>query len=61
VLTGDFGGKKSRLYEVARLLVRFDHVASIIVNANHGQTGNLMILPLLSFTFLCSASINSSK
>jgi hypothetical protein len=25
----------SRLFEVARLLVRFNHVARIIVNANH--------------------------
>jgi hypothetical protein len=24
-----------RLFELARLLVRFDHVAHIIVNANH--------------------------
>ena len=26
----------SPLFEIARLLVRFDHLASIIVNANHG-------------------------
>jgi hypothetical protein len=26
----------SPLFELARVLVRFDHVASIIVNANHG-------------------------
>jgi hypothetical protein len=25
----------SRLFEIARVLVRFDHVASVIVNANH--------------------------
>jgi hypothetical protein len=25
-----------RLSELARVLVRFDHVASFIVNANHG-------------------------
>ena len=25
-----------RLFEIARVLVRFDHVASVIVNANHG-------------------------
>jgi hypothetical protein len=24
------------LFEIARLLVRFDHVARFIVNANHG-------------------------
>jgi hypothetical protein len=32
------GGKKftaSPLFEIARVLVRFDHVASVIVNANH--------------------------
>jgi hypothetical protein len=27
---------RSSLFEVARVLVRSDHVASIIVNANHG-------------------------
>jgi hypothetical protein len=26
----------SRLFELARVLVRFNHVASFIVNANHG-------------------------
>jgi hypothetical protein len=26
----------SRLFEIARVLVRFNHVASFIVNANHG-------------------------
>jgi hypothetical protein len=30
--------KTSRLFELARLLVRVDHVASIIKNANHGLT-----------------------
>jgi hypothetical protein len=25
----------SKLFEIARVLVRFDHVASFIVNANH--------------------------
>jgi len=25
-----------RLSELARMLVRFDHIASVIVNANHG-------------------------
>jgi hypothetical protein len=29
------GGKKSRLFEIARLLVRLDHVARRIENANH--------------------------
>jgi hypothetical protein len=28
--------RRSPLFEIARLLVRFDHVASFIVNANHG-------------------------
>ena len=28
-------GETSRLFEIARMLVRFNHVASIIVNANH--------------------------
>ena len=28
-------GETSRLFEIARVLVRFDHVASFIVNANH--------------------------
>jgi hypothetical protein len=31
--------KNSPLLEIARLLVRFDHVASVIVNANHGIMG----------------------
>jgi hypothetical protein len=26
----------SPLFEIARVLVRLDHVASVIVNANHG-------------------------
>ena len=32
-----FGGGKhnSRLFEIALVLVRLDHVASVIVNANH--------------------------
>ena len=25
-----------RLFELARVLVRFDHVAGVMVNANHG-------------------------
>jgi hypothetical protein len=25
-----------RFFEIARMVVRFDHVANIIVNANHG-------------------------
>jgi hypothetical protein len=28
--------KASPLSEIARVLVRFDHFASVIVNANHG-------------------------
>jgi hypothetical protein len=28
--------KNSPLFEIARVLVRFDHVASVIVNANDG-------------------------
>jgi hypothetical protein len=28
------GGETSPLFEIARVLARFDHVASIIVNAN---------------------------
>jgi hypothetical protein len=24
------------LFEIARLLVRFDHLAGVVVNANHG-------------------------
>jgi hypothetical protein len=27
--------KESTPFEIARVLVRFDHVASVIVNANH--------------------------
>jgi hypothetical protein len=27
--------KASPLFEIARLLVRFDHVATFVVNANH--------------------------
>jgi predicted trehalose synthase len=30
--------KASPLFEIARVLVRFDHVASFIVNANHSIT-----------------------
>jgi hypothetical protein len=29
--------KISRLFELASLFVRFDHVAGFIVNANHGE------------------------
>jgi len=28
-------GKASPLFEIARVLVRFDHVARFVVNANH--------------------------
>jgi hypothetical protein len=28
--------KNSRLFEIASVFVRFNHVASIIVSANHG-------------------------
>jgi len=31
-------GRESPLFEIARVLVRFDHVASFIVNANQGVT-----------------------
>jgi len=27
---------RSRLFEIARVLLRFDHVAHFVVNANHG-------------------------
>jgi hypothetical protein len=30
------GQVNSRFFEIARVLVRLDHVASFIVNANHG-------------------------
>jgi hypothetical protein len=30
-----------RLFEIASVLVRFDHVASIIANADHKQSGLL--------------------
>jgi hypothetical protein len=29
-------GKTSPLFEIALVLVRFDHVASVIINADHG-------------------------
>jgi hypothetical protein len=29
-------GRGLPLFEIARVLVRLDHVASVIVNANHG-------------------------
>jgi hypothetical protein len=29
---------RSPLFEIALVLVRFDHIASFIVNANHGIT-----------------------
>ena len=37
----------SPLFELARVLVRFDHVASVIINANHafGVTGASIICP----------------
>jgi hypothetical protein len=28
-------GNRSRLFEIARVLVRLDHIASFIVNANY--------------------------
>jgi hypothetical protein len=31
-------GKRSPLFEIARVFVSFDHVAGIIVNANHNIT-----------------------
>jgi hypothetical protein len=33
---------RSRLFELARVLVRFDHVASFIVNTNHSITPNFV-------------------
>jgi len=33
------GGICSPLLEIARVLVRLDHIASFIVNANHGIVG----------------------
>jgi len=30
--------KTSQLFEIARVLVRLDHVASVIVDANHSIT-----------------------
>ena len=32
---------RSRLFEIALVLVRFDHVASLIVNANHSSCERL--------------------
>ncbi len=34
-MQGD-ASKTSRLFEIALMLVRFDHIAHIIVNADHG-------------------------
>jgi hypothetical protein len=34
-LHGGFCFARSRLFEIARVLVRFDHVTGIIVNVNH--------------------------
>jgi len=31
-----FTSKTSRLLELSPMLVRFDHIASLIVNVNHG-------------------------
>jgi hypothetical protein len=31
--------KTSPLFEIASVLVRLDHVASVIINANHGIVG----------------------
>ena len=33
---GELRAKTSRFFEIARVLVRLDHVARRIVNANHG-------------------------
>jgi len=34
--TSSFKGRHSPLFEIALVLVRFDHVASLIVNPDHG-------------------------
>jgi hypothetical protein len=47
-----FKKKLSPLFELTFVLLRFDHVASVIVNANHGHVSgcktppNLPLLPL---------------
>jgi hypothetical protein len=41
-------GKASPLFEIASVLVRFDHVARFIVNANHGPVLALLAIPTSS-------------
>jgi hypothetical protein len=41
-------GKASPLSEIARVLLRFDHVASFIVNANHAPALALLAIPTSS-------------
>jgi hypothetical protein len=36
------------LFEIARVLVRFDHVASVIVNANHGAMRAAAMLRIIN-------------
>ncbi len=36
-----------RLFELARVLVRLDHIASFVVNANHGPKRRLSRVPCL--------------
>jgi hypothetical protein len=43
--------KNSPLFEISRLVVRFDHVARIIVSANHGNC------PTLNYNFGVSAEL----
>jgi hypothetical protein len=42
-----------RLFEIARVLVRFDHVASIIINANHGTMGSAAKLGVVNCVADC--------
>ena len=49
----------SPFFEIARLLVRFDHVARFIVNANHGAI--CLIIASISARSQTSANLPSSR
>jgi hypothetical protein len=54
--------KTSPLFEIALVLMRFDHGASVIVNANHGiEASSAAASRLAVFSFPAVISRNSRK
>jgi len=51
------GSARSPLFEIARVLVRLDHVASIIVNANHSVMGAAAVLRVMTAAPLPSKNV----